>query len=68
VLGKAAGVYLRPRQVETADKQTPDSVGVLQREQIGGIADGTEHGVRAGTEGYTGDHAIAWVHLHFMSA
>ncbi len=42
-------------------------MGVLQHEQIGSIADGTEHGVRAGSEGHTGQHTLSRAHLHFVS-
>ena len=39
-------------------------VGVVQHVQVSGAADGTEHGVRARWTGYSGEHALAWPHLH----
>jgi hypothetical protein len=42
-------------------------VAVLQHEQIGSIADGTEHGVRTGSEGHTGQYTVSRAHLHFVS-
>ena len=41
-------------------------MGVLQHEQIGSVADGSEHGVRAGTQGNTSQHAQSWTHIHFV--
>lgn len=40
-------------------------MGVLQHEQIGGIADGKEHGVRAWAEAHPGQHTLPRAHLHF---
>ena len=42
-------------------------MGIIQHEQIGSIADGTEHGVRTGTEGHPGQLSLARSHLHFVS-
>ena len=42
-------------------------VGVVQHEQVGGAADGAEHGVRAGREADTRQHALAGTHLHIVS-
>ena len=42
-------------------------MGVLQHEQIGSIADGTKHGVRAGSEAHPGQYTLSRAHLHFVS-
>jgi hypothetical protein len=49
------------------ERKTGSCVGVLQREQIRSIADGTKHGVRAGPEGHPGQYTLSGSHLHFVS-
>ena len=41
-------------------------MGVVQYEQIGSVADGSEHGMRAGTQGNTSQHALSGTHIHFV--
>ena len=40
---------------------------VVQCIQVGGPANGAQHGVRAWGKEDTGEHAFAWVHLHTVS-
>ena len=40
---------------------------VVQYIQVGGPANGAQHGVRAWGKEDTGEHAFAWVHLHTVS-
>jgi NAD(P)-dependent dehydrogenase (short-subunit alcohol dehydrogenase family) len=42
-------------------------VGLVQHEQIGSITDGSEHGVRAGTQGNTSQHALSRTYIHLVS-
>ena len=46
------------------DSGAGSRVGVIQHVQVGGAADGTKHGVRARWTGNSGEHALAWAHLH----
>jgi len=41
-------------------------VGVVQHEQIGSVADGPKHGVRTGTQGNTGQHALSGTYIHLV--
>jgi hypothetical protein len=41
-------------------------MGVVQYEQIGSVADGSEHGMRTGTQGNTSQHALSGTHIHFV--
>ena len=42
-------------------------VGILQYKQIGRVANGTKHGVRAGPEAHPGQYTFSRTHLHFVS-
>jgi hypothetical protein len=42
-------------------------MGVIQHEQIGRFADGTEHGVRAGSERNPSQHTLAWTYIYIVS-
>ena len=47
---------------------TGSRVGVVQHVQVCGAADGAEHGMRAGATAYPREYALAWAHLHTVSA
>jgi hypothetical protein len=43
-------------------------MGLIQHEQIGRFADGTEHGMRAGPERNPSQHTLAGTHIYLVSS
>jgi hypothetical protein len=43
-------------------------MGLIQHEQIGRLADGTEHGMRAGSERNSSQHTLTGAHIHLVSS
>ena len=46
------------------DEGAGSNVGAVQHVQVRCTADGTEHGVRAGTAADSSKHALAWTYLY----
>ena len=49
------------------DNGAGSRVCAVQHVQVCDAADGTKHGVRAWWTGYSGEHALTWLHLHTVS-